>query len=275
MKYTVLIIMAFVMSIYAHGQRPTDYQGSLAGALKTLPSRTATNTVNLLSFTNMLENHINDSSADVAESLPLLKQYLNSSNIELRRMSLLTVHALSRRPDSATELASLLPDVYSQLDEEDTHLRLVVLLVVETLQPKAPDDASAALISSLGKASVSDDYGVAISEGLARIRPNDDGAQSAIIAYLNRPGLDDNHKADVIEAIANPNLGDRATQVAVDLANTTSAGRLRNAAIISCSKIGPRAVNRIKDTLDVIQANASESAEAHEAAHRALNIIQR
>jgi hypothetical protein len=103
---------------------------------------------------------------------------------------------------------------------------------------------------------------------------NDTDAQKAILVYINKPDMDDHHKADVIEAIGNPQLGEMATQEVVEVASTSPAGKLRDAAITACAKIGPRAVNPIREKLTSIAADPSETPDSRKAARQALDTLQ-
>jgi hypothetical protein len=278
-QYALLSLFIYISS---SAQQPANAPESLVDALNALPSQMETEskdpvkmTDDFVKFTNVLENQVTDLQANVAAALPILKQYLEGPNVELRRYALLTISQLARRPNSASELASILPAVYSHLYEQDIHLRATTVLAIETIRPEPPDQSIAALIGALGKTNVSDFYGPGLAESLVRIRPNDDDVQNAVIAYINKhkPGIDDSHKADVIEAIGGPQLGERTTQEIVHLAGTSPAGRLRNAAIIACAKIGPRAVSQIKDTLDAIKANPAETSDSLKAVHQALSVL--
>lgn len=67
----------------------------------------AQHSVDPLKFSNMLDSHLKDPPDEVRAALPLLEQYLQSSNVGLRRNTLFAIYVLALRPDSASELAPL------------------------------------------------------------------------------------------------------------------------------------------------------------------------
>ena len=270
-RHSVLFLL---LCLTGWAQQSTGAKESFADALASLPSLSVTRPADPSKFTNMLDSHAGDSQADVAVALPLIKKYLQSPDQELRHNALFVVYALARRPNSAIELASILPDVYSHLSEQDIYLRKGTLLAINTLSPTPPDEAFSALLDSLGKADVSDEFGRDLVRSLAFLRPKDEGAQNAILAYLDKPGMDDNHQADLIESLGYPQLGEILTQKTVTLANAPPSRRIRDAAIRACTKIGPRAVNPVRDQLYSIKANTTETSESRGAAVRALSIIE-
>jgi hypothetical protein len=221
----------------------------------------------------MLDGHLNDPPAQVQATLPLLQQYLQSPNIEMRRNTLLTIFVLARRPNSSSELASLLPALYPHLEEQDLYLRQGTLVAMATLKPTPPPQAITSIANALEKANTTDGFGTMLAANLARLEPNSVESQDAILSYLHKQQLTDSARADVIEAIANPKLGDRIVVDIVQVATTTPPGRLRNASIDACADIGPRAASQIKGLLDTIQASNSETTEAHAVASKALAVL--
>jgi hypothetical protein len=275
MRYASAAFITVLLASSALGQVPdTSQSTSLLEGLQQLPAMVANHPVDPLAFSKMLDSHLNDSATEVEAALPLLKQYLQSPNIEIRRNSLLTVFVLARRPNSASELSSVLPALYSHLAEQDIYLRQGTLAAITALQPQPPPDALASLTNALVQVKSSDRFGAALAATIARFNPNSDETQSAVLNYLHRPDLTDSARADVIDEIASPTLGDRVTQDVIDVVTTAPSGRLRNASIDACAKIGPRAVNQIKTVLDAIQASNSETAEARTAANKALAVIK-
>lgn len=273
MRYSWVVLSAFVVSGVLAQAPNASQTTSLLAALQELPSRVDSHTFDSLAFSNILDGQLNAPSAEVEEALPLLKQYIQSQNIEVRRNALLTIYALDRRPNSVSELASLLPALYSHLGEQDIYLRQGALLAVATLQPAPPSEAITSLTDALAKANTTDGFGRALAGTLIELQPSSDETQNAVFAYLHRPDLTDSARADVIDEIAGPRLGERLTQEIVALAKNSPPGRLRNSSIDACAKTGPRAASQITAVLDTIQADTAETPEARAAASRARAVL--
>jgi hypothetical protein len=273
MKLAKLGFMTLFLCVAGGAQQPTPASETLMDALLSLPSQAASKSVDMLAFTNVLEAQVTDPKTNVAATLPLLREYLASPDEELRRYTVLTVSQLARRPNSAVELTPLLSDLNAHLYEQDIHIRITTLLAIQTLKPDVPDASIAALVEALGKANTTDYFGAGLAQALALVRPDDNTVQEAILGYLHKPELTENQKASFLELVANPHLGEETTREFVSTANTAPPGRLRNAAITACAKIGPRAVNPIREKLALIAADPTETPESRSAAQGALRVL--
>lgn len=275
MRLVLLSLMTLVLCQNGWTQQqPTDSNESLVNALKAELPHKATNSDDVVKFTDMLDRHANDSRADVEAAFPLLRQYLQDSNSDIRSNTLFAVYSLALRPNSASELSPILSDVYPHLQEEDKYLKGRALLAIVTLRPAPPEEAVAALVDALGRAEISDDFGNQLAGSLLYLRPRDEGIQNTVLAYMDNPRMDASHRADLIESLGYPQLGEKITQRIINVASNSPPGRLRNAAIAACAKIGPRAVNPIRDQLYLIKANTTETPESRSAAMRALSVVE-
>ncbi len=266
---TCLIILFLCASCRA--QEPPKRTKSLVEVLIALPSQVSSKTLDYMEYTNTLEAQVTEEKIDFEAVVPLIRQYLRSPNQELRRYALLAVCTLARRPNSASELAPVLSDLNDRLSEQDIHMRYGAVLAIQTIQPSPPDTSVLALVSALRNAGASDDFGINLAETLVQIKPGDASVEDALLEYLHNPALGEERKAAFIEAVARPQLGESITRELVAFANTSGRGRLRDAAIRACGKVGPRAVSMIRARLAAIAADPAETAESRSTAVKVLD----
>ena len=272
MSRQLLFLCLLVQTCAAFSQ--TIPGSSLLPALQKMPQQLAENTFNMIAFTDAIEAAVHDGGLDVNAVEHLVVADLKSPNLRVRKYAMLVALSLSRRLNSAAELAPILESVSTHLDDEDAGLRAGALEMLAGQRPQVPDRSISILVAKLEKSGGSDSFGADIAARLTGLRPNDADVNQVVLGYLRSPSLSSQVRAQAVLEMASPDLSATLESYIGDLLETKQDPVTTLAAVEASSRIGQRMVTHHKAALEAVESDATQALGVRQAATRALQLVQ-
>jgi hypothetical protein len=206
-------------------------------------------------------------------AIPLLSRNLQDPDQDVEFYTLSILQDLALRSDYVELVTPFSAQLAHLISSGNDKTRSLALLAVAGFRQKAPD----ALIRSTEQLLLSRPNSERVLLGSAGTlmitRPTDETAQNDVLDAINDPALPVRIRQGLLQTTSFFGVGSKVRENVVRVANTSDDKTWRDIAIAGVDRIGPEALTQIRDRLDTIANDPTESLASHRLAHRALTTL--